>query len=161
MLKNRLLRTTLIAILVSIALVLAGPFAGGLYYTGCGDRYVEQEWLDRAVAHLIALSLRCDDPDLQGVLDYTIRRYHKIGPWDVMVMPLANGRSGWRTLGCNCPWCPGITIDPEVLTYPISDGAMILTHEAMHDYWPYIHPLVDAQIHKMEQFQEHNQWLRP
>ena len=52
MLKNKLLRTTLIAILVSIALVLAGPFAGGLYYTGCGDRYVEQEWLDRAVRAL-------------------------------------------------------------------------------------------------------------
>jgi hypothetical protein len=32
---------------------------------------------------------------------------------------------------------------------PIEDGAMILVHEAMHDYWPYFHPFVDEHMRKV------------
>ena len=90
-------------------------------------------------------------PDLQGVLDYTIRRYNHIGAWDVMVLPLSCPEPGCKVLGINCPWCPGVTLDPEVLSYPIHEGALILVHEALHDYWPYFgHAHVNPRIEKLE-----------
>jgi hypothetical protein len=138
-------------IVFGLLLYLVAPALAGTWYTGCGDRYTEQLWLNRAVRHLKVLRLRCTDPDLQGVLDYTIHRYNRIGAWDVMVLPLSCPEPGCKVLGINCPWCPGVTLDPEVLSYPIHEGALILVHEALHDYWPYFgHAHVDPRIEKLE-----------
>jgi hypothetical protein len=142
------MRSVLRGLLYSILVAVSFPFFLGAWYSGCGDRYAEQAWLNRAVRHLKVLRLTCHDPEVCDVLDYTIRRYNHIGPWDVMVMPLTNPRG--RTLGANWPFCPGITLDPEVLGYPIHEGALILAHEACHDYWPYFHPYVDPLVKKVE-----------
>ena len=48
------------------------PYVGGLYYMTTGDHPVEQEWLDEAITNLKVLKTKTNDPDLQGVLDYTI-----------------------------------------------------------------------------------------
>jgi hypothetical protein len=69
-------------------------------------------------------------------LDYTIRRYNRIGPFDVAVSRCVSLDPRCRVVGVNNPFCPGVTLDMEVLTYPIHDGAMVLVHEALHDYWP-------------------------
>ena len=63
-------------------------YVGGVYYSMCGEHPEEQAYLDRCIAHLKDMRAICDDPDLQGILDYTIRCYNKIGPWDVMIFPL-------------------------------------------------------------------------
>jgi hypothetical protein len=159
----KLVRTTVISTLAAVALHFAVPIAGGLWYVGCGDRYVEQEWLNRATSHLKLLRAHCSDPDLQNVLDYAIRRYNKVGAWDVMVMPLANIRPGWRTIGCNFPFVPGITLDPEVLTYDLHEGSMVLVHESLHDWFPYFgHSQVTPRINKLDALWAGRwQWPRP
>jgi hypothetical protein len=136
------------ALLVQLSL----PFIGGAYYGQCGDRGPEQWYLDRCIAHLRVLRDRCHEPDLHGVLDYTIRRYNRIGAWDVMVIPLSGPAfTRYKTIGCNCPWCPGITLDPCVLEFPVHDGAMVLVHEALHDYWPcFGHAHVDPMMERIE-----------
>jgi hypothetical protein len=92
-----------------------------------GGEY-EQRWLDKVIAHLETL----DDPEMQGVIDYTIRRYSHIGPFGVSVQQLP------RTIhGVNNPFCQGITIDSSVLHDPVPFGASVVLHEAMHDYWPH------------------------
>jgi len=126
-------------ILLGCFLSLLPPFIGGIYYGFCGDHNYEQKWLDRAIDHLRDMRAACDDPDLCEILDYTIRRYHRVGAWDVMVAPCASVyRGGYKTLGINVPGCPGVTIDPEVLTWDAADGAIVVVHEALHDYYPYL-----------------------
>jgi len=139
------------AILLGIFIGLLPPFIGGIYYGFCGDHHYEQAWLDSAVDHLKDMRAACDDPDLCDILDYTIARYNKVGAWDVMVAPCVRVyRDGNKTIGINVPWCPGITIDPEVLTWPVHEGAKVLVHEATHDYWPYLHPFVDSRTDKID-----------
>ena len=132
-------------LLYGALLWLSLPFIGGCYYVGCGPR-PEQEWLDKVIAHI--QTLHSDDPEVQGVIDYTLARYSRIGPWDVMVAPLAAPEGA---AGMNCPWCPGLTLDPQVLSYPIPLGAEVLLHEAGHDYYPFFHPWVDPLINRVEQ----------
>jgi hypothetical protein len=124
-----------------VVLYLSLPFVGGLYYEATGDHSVEQAYLDRCIAHLKELRAVCGDPDLQGVLDYTIQRYNKIGAWDVMFIPApALPRLDLTTdkaIGVNCPWCPGVSLDTCLLRAWPEDTAIILAHEALHDYWPF------------------------
>ena len=129
-------RVVLTGVLYSIIVQLSLPFIGGLYYATCGDHDDEQMYLDHCIQHLKLLRHCTHDPDLQGVLDYAIQRYNRVGPWDVMFMPL-NGPPGGKTLGCNCPWCPGITLDPCLLRWEPEDTALVIAHEAMHDYYPF------------------------
>jgi hypothetical protein len=112
---------------------LAPPYVGGLWYSLCGGHHYEQQWLDKAILHLKDMRAHCDDPDLAGILDYTITRYHRVGAWDVMMAPCV----GMSTIGINTPHCPGLTIDPEVLTWPSEMGALVVVHEAMHNFPPY------------------------
>lgn len=121
-----------LAAICTLLILLISPYLGGLYYGLTGDHSSEQQCLDKAVAHLKLMHTRCNDADLQGILDYTIRRYNKIGAWDVMVMPLIDA------VGCNCPWTPGITLDTSVLLFSAEETALILVHEALHDYAPYL-----------------------
>lgn len=93
---------------------------------GGGD--YEQRWLDKVIAHLETI----DDPEMQEVIDYTIRRYSRIGPFGVSVLQLPES-----TLGLNNPFCRGMTIDESVLRKSIGFGASIILHEAMHDYPPH------------------------
>jgi hypothetical protein len=142
------------SVLIVVLLYLSVPFVVGLWYSQCGERRNEQQWLNQVICHLKVLRTRTSDPDLQGVLDYTIHRYNHVGPWDVMFFPLANEKPGWRTLGINCPFIPGVTLDPEVMDYPIPEGSLILVHEALHDYWPYFgHTQVTPRIEKLEALQ--------
>ena len=139
---------TLVGYVIAFFFVL--PFIGGLYYATTGPHIYEQIWLDRAIDHLKVLKTRTSDPDLQRVLDYTIARYSKIGPWDVAVMPLLSF-PGDKTLGENCPWCPGVTLDYETLQYPIHTSSLLLVHEALHDWWPcFGHSQVNGRIEKLE-----------
>lgn len=131
----RILRYVLLGAFIG---VIMPAYIGGVYYSMCGDHYEEQVYLDRCIAHLKDMRAICDDPDLQGILDYTIRRYNKIGPWDVMIFPLTVvPRVGGKAVGCNDPFCPGMTLDPMVLLESPEFGALVIVHEAMHDYWPY------------------------
>ena len=142
------LKVVVYALIVQFSL----PFIGGGYYSLCGDRGREQWYLDRCILHLRVLRDRCDDPQLQGVLDYAIRRYSHVGAWDVMFMPLSGPLGkGYEVIGCNCPWCPGVTLDTRVLEFSFHDGAMVLVHEALHDYWPYFgHAHVDPVMERFE-----------
>lgn len=130
----RLLLTAWYALLLSVLVQFAVPFIGGIYYSLCGDHKDEQAYLDICIRHLKDMRVYCDDSDLQGILDYTIQRYNKIGAWDVMIFPLACSP---KAVGCNEPFCPGITLDPSLLLWEPEDTAIIIAHEAMHDYWPY------------------------
>lgn len=137
--KGRFLRAVVRVIkllLLALSIEIALPFVGGVWYSNCGERYIEQRWLDSVILHLQGLRSRCNDPELQGILDYTINRYNKIGGFDVMVAPCFSPSHEYKFIGLNQPFCPGITIDTEVLFYPIHEGAMIVVHEALHDYWP-------------------------
>jgi hypothetical protein len=139
MAKSSLPLQVIQGILLGLFLGLTPPFIGGVWYSLCGDHRYEQEWLDEATAHLKDMRAACDDPDLCEILDYTIARYHRAGAWDVMVAPCFGVYgNGNKTIGINVPWCPGITIDPEVLTWDAEDGAIVVVHEALHDYYPYL-----------------------
>jgi hypothetical protein len=139
MAKSNLLSSVLWGILLGLFIGVIPPFIGGVYYSVCGDHAYEQAWLDKAIAHLRDMRAACDDPDLCEILDYTIAHYHRAGAWDVMVAPCFGVYfDGNKTIGVNVPWCPGITIDPEVLTWDAEDAAIVVVHEALHDYWPYL-----------------------
>jgi hypothetical protein len=150
-------RPTLRVALHSLVVVLSIPIIGGMYYGLSGDHSGEQRYLDRCIAHLKLMRAFCDDPDLQGVLDYAIRRYHKVGAWDVMFMPLTgpviNAGSAGKVIGCNCPWCPGVTLDTCLLIdFAPEETAIVLAHEALHDYWPYFgHGHINAREKKLQE----------
>jgi hypothetical protein len=116
----------------------APAYVGGLYYATTGPHEAEQKYLDQCITHLTLLRDRCNDPDLRGILDYAIRRYNKIGPWDVMFMPLFSGGCvEGKAIGCNWPFCPGITLDTSMLLESPECTSLVIAHEAMHDYWPW------------------------
>ena len=121
-----------VGVVIGSFIVLAVPtYIENIWYYQVGPRPHEQRWLDREITLL--KTLHTDDTDLQGIIDYTIRRYNKIGPWNVMVTPVCEG-----ACAMNDPLCPGITLDPEVVyVYAERIGAIILVHEALHDYYPY------------------------
>ncbi len=145
---RRILRLFVIVMAAPIFVCVA-PYVGGLYYMTTGAHPVEQVWLDEATAHLKVLRANTDGPDLQNVLDYCIGRYNKIGPWDVMVAPLPS-YPGDKTLGANLPMCPGVTLDYEVLNMPLRDGALVLVHESLHDWWPcFGHSQVTPRINRL------------
>lgn len=135
------------------------PYAAGLLSFGTNfGGLTEQYWLDCAVDHLRTLRLDCDDPELDEVLEYTIRRYNRIGPFDVAVSRCDLYPLHDNTLGLNNPLVPGITIDIDVLhRYSIHTGAMILVHEALHDYPPYVgHSHVTPVMNKLEDHYVHS-----
>ena len=134
----------LIVVITVFTLIVAPPFLGGIYYSTTGDHTVEQRWLDRAVAYLKVERDLSQDQETIEVLNHTIQRYNHIGAWDVMVFPLTR-----PAIGVNVPWCPGLTLDPEVLRYPISTGAAVLVHESMHDGWGNLHPFIDAKMRRV------------
>lgn len=110
---------------VAIVGFILSPYLAALL-PGGGD--YEQRWLDQVIAHLETI----DDPEIQEVIDYTIRRYSRIGPFGVSVRQLPESIAG-----INNPFCRGMTIDESVLRRSIWFGASIIIHEAMHDYPPY------------------------
>lgn len=125
-------------IVVAFSVWLSIPFIGGLYYACCGEHAFEQSRLDPAVAHLRRMREACDDPDLQGILDYTIDRYSRVGAWDVMFFPcIGPYGNDYKAMGINMPMCPGITLDPELLSWEPEEMALVVVHEAMHDYRPW------------------------
>jgi len=138
----RFVRDVLIGVVVGLFCIHVLPaYLSGLYYAQTGEHYEEQQYLDQCIVHLEMMRAFCDDPDLNGVLDYATRRYSRIGPWDVMIFPLAGPNAllpkDWKVVGCNVPWCPGITLDPSLLLESPEETALVIAHEAMHDYWPY------------------------
>lgn len=101
----------------------------------------EQAWLDTVIVHLEKSRDECTDPEMKEIIEYTIRRYDRIGPFGVRVVQLPEG-----SLGVNSPFCPGITLDESNMRWHESFGAVILVHEAMHDYWPYLgHSHIDDE----------------
>ena len=130
------------------------PLSSGFLAYGTNHGGVsEQAWLDQAIIHIAWLRDYCDnDPELQGVLDYTIQRYHRIGPFDVAVACCDwPGSERGSVLGVNNPLIPGVTLDISTLQLPLHAGAMILVHEALHDYPPYLgHSYVDPMMEKLE-----------
>lgn len=97
----------------------------------CGGT-AEQIWLDAVIARVEQLRDNCNDPELRHVLDYTARRYRKVGPYGVQIR-----YCGPWAAALNVPHCPGVTIDPEVIDYSMNLGVTVLVHEARHDYFPY------------------------
>jgi hypothetical protein len=113
---------------VALAVLILSPYA--LLFIPAGGP-AEQEWLDKVIVQLEVARDTCDDPELRKVIDYTICRYDYIGPFGVKVVQLPE-----HVLGLNSPFCRGITIDESVVEQPPRYGAWILTHEAMHDWFP-------------------------
>lgn len=155
-----LFRCTIIAFIAAILLPLA---AGALGYSTNFGGAVEQLWLDQTIDYLTYLRKDCTDPELQDVLDYTIRRYNKIGPFDVAVSRCDYYPFYEKTLGLNNPLCPGVTLDIDLLTdYTLHQGAMTLVHEALHDYPPYLgHSHVYPVMDKLEDWSEAKQDTKP
>jgi hypothetical protein len=157
-------RITRAVLLGMILFTFVLPWAGGLlsYCVNWGG-IEEQYWLDRVIDHLRMLRLDCDDPELDEVLEYTIRRYNRIGPFDVSI-----SRCDWYpfhedTIGLNNPLVPGVTIDLDVLhRHSIHYGASLLVHEALHDYPLYVgHSHVYPVIDKLEELYVHTRANRP
>ncbi len=136
-------------ILICIFLiVICPPFVVGIVDSFVTPRPIEQLWLTRAIIHLKVKRLTCTDPEIREVLTYTIKRYTKIGPWDVNII-----RFHWplhRAIGMNYNLCPGLSLDPDIMALPINTGAWILVHEAAHDYWPFLHPFIDPLTDKID-----------
>jgi len=150
----RILRAIVIGLFLALFVI---PYSAGFlsYFTNFGG-IEEQYWLNAAIYHIRDLKTECqDDPELQGVLDYTIQRYNQIGPFDVSVSRCWRPfqRERWVTLGYNNPLIPGVTLDIKTLTdYPLHDGAMVLVHEALHDYPPYLgHSYVTPVMDRLEE----------
>ena len=148
---RRVLVSLLMCLSIAIGVHIALPVSGGVYYSLCGKHIEEQEFLDKCIIHLELCRAYCDDDDLCGVLDYTIRRYGKVGAWDVMFMPLIDiSPPGYHVVGCNAPWVPGITLDTCTLRWTPAEAAMVVAHEAMHDYYPYLgHAHITPREHKL------------
>ena len=123
----------------------------------------EQVWLDRCVGHIRMLRSYCTDPDLQEVLDYAVKRYNQIGPFDVAVVRLWQSpfRGDSIAIACNNPVIPGMSVDIDVLKCSIHDGAMVVVHEALHDFYPYLgHAHITPREEKLEQLYESIRRLR-
>lgn len=148
---RRLLRLLYVALIGGTLGLWGPPWIGGLYYSLSGGHEQEQAYLDQCMSHLRLMRAHCNDPDLQGILDYTIQRYDRIGAWDVMIFPLSAAvKPGYKAVGCNDPLCPGITLDPCLLLDAPEDTAIVIAHEAMHDYWPcYGHDHINAREQKL------------
>lgn len=150
----KILKYSLRFIRAAILGFIVGLIPGYLFgFIGYGSSYggiTEQLWLDKCIEHAQLLRANCNDPDLQGILDYTIQRYNRIGPFDVAVTRL------WQPFGptaiaINSPLIPGISVDIEVLKFSIHDGAMVIIHEAMHDCRPYFgHNHITSREEKLE-----------
>lgn len=128
----------------------APAYVGGLYYSQTGPHNTEQKWLNDCQRVIHRMYYRCgpEDKDLKEILEYVMTRYNAIGPWDVMIMPITNNHEGKKVIGRNEPTCPGITIDPWVFDKSPREGALLIIHEAMHDYWPcwghdHVTPIMD------------------
>ena len=69
-----------------------------------------------------------------------------------MVVPLSGPfiTPGGKVIGCNCPWCPGITLDPCLLRWRPEDTALVVAHEAMHKLYPFFgHGHINAREQKL------------
>jgi hypothetical protein len=157
-------RSFIQCLFIAVVIAFLLPYAGGTlgYSTNFGG-VVEQLWLDQAIDYLTYLREDCPDEELCGILDYTISRYHKIGPFDVAVSRCDYYPFYEKTLGVNNPLCPGVTLDIDTLTdYTLHDGAMILVHEALHDYPPYLgHSYVYPMLDKLEDWSEAKRDTKP
>jgi len=153
-------------IVVSTIIGLTAPSAVGYLFNFIGPYggIAEQEWLDNCIAHLRIMRAECDDPELQGILDYTIQRYNRIGPGDVAVVRLWQCPYCAEAIARNDPLVPGITVDIDLLKYSIHDGAITVVHEALHDYYPYVgHDHITPREQRLEQLYDrirlaHRNW---
>jgi|WetSurMetagenome_2_1015567.scaffolds.fasta_scaffold122668_3 hypothetical protein len=152
-LLEKLFDTSLKFLCIFMILMCFIPYIVGAYYNACIPRTAytysitaEQQWLDRVIEHLKTIK----SPELQPIIDYTITRYNKIGGFDVAILPLP-ASDDMEYMGWNCLGCPGVTLDPKVMRLPIHQGAKILLHEAAHDFYPYVHPLIDEKMRKINE----------
>lgn len=116
-----------VAVVVTV-IVVFGPYLSLLLPSGGA---AEQAWLDQVIIEVEELRDKTSDPEIRDVLDYTARRYRKIGPLSVSVRKCPD----WIA-GLNVPWVPGVTLDPSCTMSP-QLGMVVLVHEAQHDYYPY------------------------
>ena len=138
----RLAWTAIRMLVFGILLQVSFPFVGGEYYSLCGDRSDEQRYLDGCIHHLKDMRAACGRPGPArhpGLRDPSLSQGCA---WDVMVVPLSGPfiAPGGKVIGCNCPWCPGITLDPCLLRWRPEDTALVVAHEAMHDDYPFLWP---------------------
>jgi hypothetical protein len=114
---------------VALVIFMFAPYAICLAPHGGAE---EQAWLNGVVLHLEVKRDECDDPEMKEIIDYTIRRYNTIGPLGVRVVQLPED-----VAGMNNPFVMGVNLDEYLLRCSRPVGALILVHEAMHDYWPH------------------------
>ncbi len=106
------------------------PYASNLL-PGGGE--VAQAWLDDEIAYIELRIPHCKTLKMREAFQYTVDHYRRVGPFGVRVMQLPDHVHGY-----NHPLCPGITIDEEVPHMGRKYGAMVLIHEAMHNFPPYL-----------------------
>jgi hypothetical protein len=149
----------LLVLTLALSFIIIGGPRGLLDYYPDPGGAGEQVWLDKAIDHLRCLASQCrHDPELYDVLCYTIVRYDRVGRLDVSFQSLRwfnthKNKDGWhRCIGHNHPLFPGFIVDHDIRYYPIHEGAGILVHEALHDYWPYFgHAHVTPIMRRYEQ----------
>lgn len=91
----------------------------------------EKQQFAKAIRILQLEHKLCENPERKEVIAYALKRYNKLGRFDVSIFHVA------FCAGINAPWCPGITIDPKFIDNPHT-FAMLILHEAAHDYYPYL-----------------------
>jgi len=125
-LKFRVLKRILVNVIIGTALL---PFVSMVLPVG--DTPVNQAKLDRVIVKIERLGAACTEQKLKGVLNYTARRYRRVGRFSVRIQTLK------FVAGVNFPWCPGCIIDSEI--WDCSDDVLliVLVHEAHHDYYPW------------------------
>jgi hypothetical protein len=147
-------------ILVAVLLYLIAPFGAGIMYNITNPNHtVRQAWLNEVVSHLRNLRVDCKDKEIREVIDYTINRYSKVGGFDVMFMKCPE-LYPFEFIGLNSPLCPGLTLNPEIMTYSTQIGAMVLLHESCHDYRPFYHPLVNRLVNKVEAYANRTPYIQ-
>lgn len=115
-------------LLVSLIAYFMLPFYYALFHKATS---LEQERFSKAYAVVLRKYTECTESGKKEVIEYALRRYNKLGPYDVTNMKIPS------CAGFNCPWCPGIVVTPEFTNNPEIYADLII-HEAAHDFFPWL-----------------------
>lgn len=135
-----------------VIMILFPVILGFLSFSTNFGGKADQEWLDRAQFRIYRLILECKDPEVKKVLEYA-HTFKEIGPFSVAVTKCnwAPCKKDMYIAGINSPLCPGMSIDVKTTTDPIDEGALVIIHESLHDYFPYYgHDHVNPVMEKVE-----------
>jgi hypothetical protein len=92
----------------------------------------DQMQLDRVIARVERLEAVTENHKLKEVLAYTAHNLNQVDRFTVRILPLP------FYAGMNIPWTPGVTLNREDWERCDDLVLLLLVHEAMHDFPPYL-----------------------